>query len=126
MQNIINTIYRQDYIAGFSQGLDPLKELDKSHEINQAFSRGFRCGRLDYETMNGSVVAGVPELIVTNQILEDFLMAGMLGMNINADGYTPFQIKIIQQWYESGVEKYEPDESIYLLALLERIGISTS
>lgn len=126
MQNIINSVYRQDYIAGFAQGLNPFLQLDKSLDIDHAFSLGFRCGRLDYETMNGRTVQGIPELIVTNQILEDFLMAGMLGMNIEAEGYNSFQLKIIQQWYESGIEKYEPNESIYLLALLEKNGILTN
>ncbi len=122
MENIFNPVYRQVYLDGYTNGLNPYFKLDETH-TNEAFNNGFQQGRLDYESMNGSLVYGIPQLIVTNKVLEDFLLAGMLGMNINSDGYTPFQIDIIEKWYESGIEKYDPNESIYLLAILEQNGI---
>ena len=56
-------------------------------------------------------------------VLEDFLLAGMLGMSINADGYNAFQIDVIQKWYQSGVEKYDANQSAYLLSILEENSI---
>jgi hypothetical protein len=56
-------------------------------------------------------------------VLEDFLLAGMLGMSISDEGYTPFQIDVIEKWYQSGIEKYDANQSIYLLAILEHNGI---
>ena len=94
-------------------------------ENSQAFRSGFACGRSDYERLNGSISDGIPNKIVTDKVLEEFLLAGMLGISIDAEGYTPYQIRCIEKWYESGVEKYDPNESIYLLALLESNGVRT-
>jgi len=73
--------------------------------------------------MNGKIIHGIPKLIVTNKVLEDFLLAGMLGISINDDGYTAFQIDVISKWYQSGIEKYNPIQSSYLLGILEENGI---
>jgi len=117
MKNIFNPIYRVDYLDGYSSGLNPYLKLqdDKS----EAYVFGFEQGRADYERMNGKVTYGIPQLIVTNKVLEDFLLAGMLGMDIDSDGYNAFQIDVIQKWYQSGVEKYDPSQCSYLLSILE-------
>jgi len=124
MENIFNPVYRKDYLSGYSSGLNPLIK-DNFYQNNQAFHSGFASGRADYERMNGSLIYGIPEKIITNAVLEDFLLAGLLGMSINAEGYTPYQMLVIEKWYQSGIEQYDPNESIYLLALLEKNGIST-
>jgi hypothetical protein len=92
---------------------------------NEAFLNGFERGRTEYQNLNGQISDGIPEQIVTNKILEEFLLAGMLGIKIEAEGYTSLQFDTIQKWFQSGVEKYDPNESIYLLALLEKNGIHT-
>jgi hypothetical protein len=121
MKNIFDPVYRQDYFEGYSCGLNPyMKELEKQSE---AFSFGFKQARDEYEKLNGKISYGIPQLIVTNKVLEDFLLAGMLGMSISSDGYNGYQIDIIQKWYLSGVEKYDVNQSIYLLAILEQTGI---
>jgi hypothetical protein len=43
----------------------------------------------------------------------------MLGMPINSDANTPFQIDVIQKWYQSGKEKYDANQSLYLHTILE-------
>jgi len=121
MKNIFDPIYRQDYLDGYTSGLNPY--LNLGIETTEAYKYGFDQGRLAYESMNGKISHGIPKLIVTNKVLEDFLLAGMLGMSINADGYNAFQIEVIQKWYQSGVEKYDPNQSIYLHAILEQNGI---
>jgi hypothetical protein len=121
MKKIFDPVYRQDYLEGYTNGMNPYIKIE--NEDNQAYATGFQQGRLDYESINGSAIYGIPKRIVTNKVLEDFLLAGMLGMSINADGYTPFQIDVIEKWYQSGVEKYDADQSIYLLAILEQNGI---
>ncbi len=121
MKNIFNPVYREDYFEGYSSGLNPY--LKCTQNKSEAYNFGFEQGRLDYERMNGKVAYGIPQLIVTNKVLEDFLLAGMLGMDIDSDGYTAFQIDVIQKWYQSGVEKYDPSQSSYLLAILEENGI---
>jgi hypothetical protein len=121
MKNIFNPIYRVDYLEGYSSGSNPyLKIPDNGSE---AYNFGFEQGRADYERMNGKITYGIPQLIVTNKVLEDFLLAGMLGMDIDSDGYTGFQIDVIQKWYQSGVEKYNAIQSDYLLSILEQNGI---
>ena len=117
MNNIFNTVYRQDYLLGFSNGLNPYLNVDENQ--NEAYVFGFNQGRLDYERMNGKVTFGIPKLIVTNKVLEDFLLAGMLGISINDDGYTAYQIDVISKWYQSGIEKYNPEQSSYLIGILE-------
>ena len=121
MKNIFNPVYRQDYLEGYSNGLNPYITI--INHTNEAHIYGFNQARLEYEGMNGKMTYGIPQLIVTNKVLEDFLLAGMLGMSINIDGYTAFQIDVIQKWYQSGVEKYDANQNIYLLAILEHNGI---
>lgn len=121
MNNIFNPVYRQDYLKGYSNGQNPYLEIKQKQ--NEAYIYGFNQGRQDYERMNGKIMHGIPKLIVTNKVLEDFLLAGMLGISINDDDYTAFQIDVISKWYQSGIEKYNPSQSSYLLSLLEENGI---
>jgi hypothetical protein len=123
MENIFDPLYRNDYLAGYSNGLDPHFALADCFKSNRAYRSGFSYGRADYERMNGSISEGIPKMIVTDSVLDDFLLAGMLGMSIDSEGYTPRQLAVIEKWYQSGVEKYDLDENIYLLALLEKNGI---
>jgi hypothetical protein len=121
MKNIFNPIYREDYLEGYANGHNP--NITLSENKNEAYKFGFEQGRLDYERLNGKVAYGIPQLIVTNKVLEDFLLAGMLGMDIDSDGYTAYQIDVIQKWYQSGVEKYNANHSNYLISILEENGI---
>lgn len=121
MNNIFNPIYREDYLKGYSNGLNPYLEM--VDDQSEAYVFGFNQGRIEYERMNGKIIHGIPKLIVTNKVLEDFLLAGMLGISINEDGYTAFQIDVISKWYQSGIEKYNPVQSNYLLGILEDNGI---
>ena len=121
MKHIFNPVYREDYLEGYTRGLNPHLKIPKNQ--NEAYIFGFKHGRQEYENMNGKVAHGIPKLIVTNKVLEDFLLAGMLGMSINEGGYTAYQIDVIQKWYQSGVEKYDPYQSNYLLNILEANGI---
>jgi hypothetical protein len=121
MKNIFSPINRQDYLKGFSNGQNPYLKVEESQ--TEAYIFGFNQGRIDYERMNGKIIHGIPKLIVTNKVLEDFLLAGMLGISINDDDYTAFQIDVIAKWYQSGIEKYNPSQSSYLLGILEENGI---
>jgi hypothetical protein len=121
-KNIFSPIYRQDYFEGYALGLNPHKSsvsIDKS----EAFYTGFDSGRLDYESMNGSIGDGIPKIIVTNKVLEEFLLAGLLGLSIETDGYTFFQLNVVEKWYQSGIEKYDPSQTNYLISILEKNGI---
>ncbi|MFV8270394.1 hypothetical protein ACNQGP_10735 [Flavobacterium sp. GT2N3] len=92
-------------------------------ETNEAFIAGFDSGRSDYERMNGTISDGIPPCIVTNKILEDFLLAGLLDLRTHTENYTSHQKDLISRWYQSGVEKQEPNQSIALDELLEKNGI---
>lgn len=121
-KNIFSPIYRQDYFEGYALGLNPHKSrmiIDKS----DAFYTGFNSGRMDYESMNGKINNGIPKNIVTNKVLEEFLLAGLLGLSIETDGYTLFQLNVIEKWYQSGIEKYDPNQTNYLISILEKKGI---
>jgi hypothetical protein len=124
-KNIYSPVYRQDYFEGYSIGLNPHKKVS-CKKNNQAFNSGFDSGRLDYEEMNGAIMEGIPPRTVNNKVLEDFLLAGLLGLSIDTDGYTSHQLNIIAKWYQSGVEKYDPNQSIYLFGVLEENGIYIS
>jgi hypothetical protein len=125
MRKIFSIAYKQDYFDGYSTGLDPFKQF-KIIEDNEAFVVGFNSGRSDYERMNGCISNGIPQRIVTDEVLEDFLLAGLLGLPVDADGYTSHQIDLIEKWYQSGIEKYDPDQSISLFEILEKNGILIS
>lgn len=121
MLDIFNPVYRKDYFEGYSNGLNPVIELKEVY--SEAFQEGFQIGRQEYESMNGKISNGIPILIVTTKVLEDFLLAGMLGMNIDESGYTSFQLEVIQKWYQSGVEKYDVYSNRSLLSILDKNGI---
>ncbi|MBA4275517.1 hypothetical protein [Flavobacterium sp.] len=122
-KNIFSTTYRQEYFQGYSNGFNPFLEIN-SEKNSVAFISGFNSGRMDYEEMNGRIAEGIPQHIVTTKVLEDFLLAGLLGLSIeDTNKYTLYQINIISKWYQSGVEKYDPSQSIYLSSILEESGI---
>src|SRR3970040_1520401 len=122
-KNIFSTTYRQDYFQGYSNGFNPFLEIN-SKKSSVAFISGFNSGRMDYEEMNGRIKEGIPQHIVTTKVLEDFLVAGLLGLSIeDTNKYTSYQLNIISKWYQSGVEKYDPSQSIYLSSILEESGI---
>ncbi len=121
MKNLSNPFAKKEYLLGFANGLNP--HFNIKDNKTEAFLDGFSQGRIDYERMNGKIIHGIPKLIVTNKVLEDFLLAGMLGISINHDDYTAFQIEVIAKWYQSGIEKYNPIQSSYLLGILEQNGI---
>tara|TARA_R110000868_G_scaffold146220_3_gene366960 strand:- start:4103 stop:4477 length:375 start_codon:yes stop_codon:yes gene_type:complete len=121
MKKIFSSTYRKDYFEGYSIGSDPF--LPFSGTKKAGFIAGFKSGRLDYERMNGCISNGIPDRFVTEKVLEDFLIAGMFGLPIDADEYTAYQINIISKWYQSGIEKYDPNEHNNLLELLEENGI---
>ena len=63
------------------------------------------------------------KLSLLDLILEDFLLAGLLGLSTDTENYTSFQKDLISRWYQSGLEKQEPNQSITLDELLEKNGI---
>lgn len=122
MRKIFSPAYRQDYVEGYSIGLNPFEPF-RSAKQNDAFTNGFRSGRSDYERMNGCISDGIPPCIVTDKVLEEFLITGLLGLPLDAVGYTSYQIDMIEKWYQSGLEKYDPNQSFILFEILEKNGI---
>ena len=116
MKKIFNATYRKDYLEGYAAGLNPFLSLKT--KMNKATVAGFKSGRMDYEDRNGRVSNGIPKRIITEKVLEDFLLAGMFGFDIDIEGYTTFQINTISKWYQSGTEKYDPNQFANLSSLL--------
>lgn len=115
--------YRQEYLTGYCNGQNPNIQMDREQN-SLGYISGFNSGRMDYEEMNGPIAKGIPPRIVTVKVLEDFLLAGLLGLSIEeTDDYTPFQLSVIAKWYISGIEKYDPKHSTYLFDILEFNGI---
>jgi hypothetical protein len=122
-KNIFNSSYRKDYFDGYSNGQNPFLLMD-SKKSSVAYISGFNSGRMDYEEMNGQISKGIPKRIVTIKVLEEFLLSGLLGLDIEEiDDYTPYQLNVISKWYQSGIEKYDPNHSTYLFEVLEDKGI---
>lgn len=123
MKNIFSVSYRQDYFDGYSNGQNPFLLIDKKKN-SVAYISGFNSGRMDYEEMNGQVSKGIPKCIVTIKVLEEFLLSGLLGLDIEEiSDYTAYQLNVISKWYQSGIEKYDPTHSTYLFEILEEKGI---
>lgn len=122
-KNIFSSSYRQDYFDGYSNGQNPFLLMD-CEKSSVAYISGFNSGRMDYEELNGQISKGIPQRIVTIKVLEEFLLSGLLGLDIEeTDDYTSYQLNIISKWYLSGVEKYDPSHSTYLFEVLENKGI---
>ena len=122
-KSIFNIVYRQEYFEGYSIGSNPYTEFS-DNKNSQAFIAGFNSGRSDYESMNGLISDGIPQRIVTSNVLEDFLVSGLLGLSVDTKGYNSWQLTIIEEWYQSGTEKYDPNQSVYLSEILKTNGIS--
>ena len=122
MNKIFNSKDRQIYLDGYSNGVNPNFQIESS--VDDTFNAGFNSGRMDYESWNGDLLNGIPKRIITKDILEDFLLSGLLGLNIDTNDYTSFQLNILSKWYQSGTEKYEPNYSLYLFSILEKNNIS--
>lgn len=125
MEDIFDPVYRQNYLEGYANGANPFSYLNGCEKECKAYKSGFTFGRSDYERLNGKISNGIPQRILCNRVLDEFQLSGMLGMSFDSEGYTPFQLDIIEQWYKSGVGSYDLDENIYLLAILESKGIQT-
>ena len=122
MKKIFNPVYRQDYLEGYYNGINPYSKLKIKKNI-EAFSEGFNSGRFDYESTNGCIAGGIPKRIITNKVLDDFLMAGLLGLSTDTEGYTTYQLSVLVKWYQSGIEQYNPNQSLYLFGILKENGI---
>lgn len=122
MNDIFNPTYREAYLKGYCLGMNPKIQPDLSEDSN-AFINGFNAGRREYESWNGSIENGIPIREITKEVLEDFLLSGLLGLNIDTNDYTPHQLNVLSKWYQSGTEKYEPNNSLYLFSVLEKYGI---
>ena len=121
-KKIFSLAFRQEYFKGYSNGINPFLQTN-CNSNSEAFAFGFTSGRIDYEEMNGTIKEGIPQRIVTKKVLEEFLLSGLLGLSFDTEGYTMHQINLISIWYQSGIEKYEPNQSIYLFKILEENGI---
>lgn len=120
-----NPVYREEYLKGYEAGLDPYNSCE-GKVLSAAYTDGFEFGRSEYEGLNGFLCLGIPKRIVTKTTLEDFLLAGMLGLSVDADGYTPFQLDVIEVWYRNGIDQYNPEQSEYLRAVLEAVDVELS
>ena len=118
MKKTYDATDRKEYLEGYAMGLNPFLSLKR--KMSKATIAGFKSGRIDYDDRNGRISNGIPKRIVTEKILEDFLIAGMFGFDIDIEGYTTFQINTISKWYQSGTEKYDPKQYDNLSALLNR------
>ena len=90
---------------------------------NEAFLAGFKSGRKKYERINGRLEDGIPNKILTDKVLEDFLIAGELGMPMDAIGYNSLQISYITKYYRNGCQYYNSDNDICLYSMLCEFGI---
>lgn len=122
MKDTQSSLYRLEYFEGYKCGLNPAIKANRKKR-HDAFSTGFTLGRLEFESLNGSIANGIPSTIVNTKVLEDFQLAGMLGLSIETENYTSYQLHIILQWYQNGIEQYDPNQSSYLIEILESNGI---
>ncbi len=90
---------------------------------NEAFLAGFKSGRIKYERINGKLTDGIPTKVLTDKILQDFLLAGELGMPMESEGYTDHQKTYIAKYYRSGCQYYNSDNDISLYSMLSEFGI---
>lgn len=122
MENTYNASYREQFYAGYASGLNP-KQAVSGESKSEAYLSGFSSGRREYERLNGHIIFGIPKRILGKRQLEEFLLAGMLGMDTDTEGYTPHQLDILLKWYQSGIEKYDARQSSYLMTILDSLGI---
>ena len=124
MENTFNFKFKKKYLQGYTFGLHPVfydceDMLSVAPHFNtEAFIAGFHDGRLAYEKLNGNVANGIPHQIITEKLLDGFLMEGKMGMSLVTDGFTSHQITFIRKYYLKGCSQYESDFDISLYSLL--------
>ena len=129
MENLYNSTFRKQYMNGYIFGQNPIfLDFEDLTNVapqynNEAFLAGFKSGRKKYERINGRLEDGIPNKILTDKILEDFLIAGELGMPMDAVGYNSLQISYITKYYRNGCQYYNSDNDICLYSMLCEFGI---
>jgi hypothetical protein len=111
----------KEYQKGYDKGQNPFLEIPG--DSSDAFILGFTTGRQEYEDRNGRLTDAIPLRIVTTKTLEDFQLAGMLGLQVDTENYNEHQLNILSEWYKVGTQQYDPASGQALLALLEMKGI---
>ncbi|MBF0694750.1 MAG: hypothetical protein IR153_06810 [Flavobacterium sp.] len=132
MENIFNSKFRKQYLNGYVFGQNPIfLDFEDLTSVapqfnNEAFLAGFKSGRRKYERINGLLENGIPENILTDKDLDEYLLAGELGMPLEAEGYTELQMSYIIKYYRSGSKNYNSDRDIALYSFLSDFGIEYS
>ena len=130
MENLYDPKYLKRYKQGYCFGLNPVfsdfEDISRlSTRFNtQGFRDGFACGRMEYEALNGSLENGIPAKILSQTVLDDFLLLGMTGMAPEMSGYTQTQKRHILKSYERGLRQHNPDHDIILFSLLDESGVA--
>ena len=68
-KKIFDIVYRQEYLEGYSIGLNPYMEFSNIKN-SQAFIAGFNSGRSDYESMNGLKNTNLIKVIIFQKYLK--------------------------------------------------------
>jgi len=130
MENLFNPTYRKHYSKGYVFGQNPVfSEFEDISQVapgfnNDAFKSGFESGRTQYERMNGKLSEGIPTMIITDKLLEEFKFLAQIGMTLEIEGFTLRQLHFINQSRLIGESELNPNQIICLFQLLALNGIS--
>lgn len=131
MEHLFQQEFQKSYDQGYAFGLNPIfatcENLDKiaPNQRNEAFISGFQIGRAEYEELNGSVEDGIPEVILTEQILLGFRIDAQLGIPLQAENFNLKQMAFIKEHYEIGAKRYDFMQQISFYRVLADNEIST-
>ncbi|HEX9980959.1 MAG TPA: hypothetical protein VGB50_10400 [Flavobacterium sp.] len=130
MENTYSSEYMQAFIQAYEFGLNPAF-IDVEDMLSVApFTNtaghisGFMEGRKQYELLNGPVYNGIPRNILTEKILEQYMIDGIIGLSFDELGYTRHQLQHISRYYEAGKSKRNYKYSFILEHSLNQMGIA--
>ena len=131
MEHLFQEEFRRSYDQGYAFGLNPSfakwEDLNSlaPNQRNEAFVRGFKIGREEYEKLNGSVHEQMPEIILTERMLLGFRIDAQLGIPLQVAKFNDRQKQFIKLHYESGAKLYNLSQHLNLYSILIENDIST-
>ena len=122
---------KRQYNQGFSFGISPVftefEDMTKCGKKfrSQAFQNGFNRGRSTYIQLNGELTDGLPNIILTPKIAENFIILGLIEEPLQiSKRFSSYQISVIHSYYQKGLAQKDNIFFVNLQRLLHDFGVN--
>lgn len=124
------TAVQKQYRQGFAFGMSPVfvdfeDSLDCGKNFRSiSFMNGYNDGRSAYIRLNGDLINGIPEVLLTPNLIEEFYTLGQIGLSLDLQNkFSDFQMSVIQSFYQRGSSQQNHAWNFEVKNLLQSLGI---